>query len=158
MTGVKKIRDETSFVAICPLFNFQISQILIGKRTPEEERGKSLYRIRAYSKDLSHSTYVQTRFSGAQTNTGSLALFLAISKKFPSTLKLVILDDPVQSMDSMHKEALATIMDKLATEKQVIIATQDKEFKEQMVRHLPKNSRILLFDKWGTEGPLISKP
>ena len=125
---------------------------------PEEERGKSLYRIRAYNKDLSHSTYVQTRFSGAQTNTVSLALFLAISKKFPSTLKLVILDDPIQSMDSMHKEALAAIMDKLATEKQVIIATQDKEFKEQLVRHLPKNSKILLFDKWDTEGPLISKP
>ena len=98
--------------------------------------------MRAYSKDLSHSTYVQTRFSGAQINIVSLALFLAISKKFPTTLKLVILDDPVQSMDSMHKEALATIMDKLATEKQAIIATQDKEFKEQLVRHLLKTAKF----------------
>ena len=126
--------------------------------SPEKERGKPIYTTIAHNKDLSHSIYIQTRFSGAQMNSTSIALFFAMCKRLPSSLKLIILDDPCQSMDSTHKEALANLVNELSREKQIIIATQDNEFKKYLLEHMPKEGKVFIFEKWNTEGPTISIP
>ncbi|MEM3538744.1 MAG: SMC family ATPase, partial [Nitrososphaerales archaeon] len=78
------------------------------KIEPETVRGKNIYWIKAQGKE--ESTYIQTRFSGAQLNSVALAIFLTMAKHLPHNLGFIILDDPTQSMDHAHKEALAKIL------------------------------------------------
>jgi len=68
---------------------------------------------------------------------------------------LVILDDPTQSLDIPHKKALAKMLAEESKEKQIILATQDQEFQEQLVKLVQPN-RHLKVRSWSTEGPVIS--
>jgi DNA repair exonuclease SbcCD ATPase subunit len=123
---------------------------------PEEERGKAIYRLRAWDKDFKQGTYVQTRFSNAQMNAVALSLFLSMATKMPSNAGFILLDDPTQSMDLPHKEALAKLISEISSEKQVFIATQDGEFQESLRKHLPEaKTRTYNFKEWRPEGPQI---
>jgi hypothetical protein len=53
---------------------------------PDEERGKAIYRLRAWDKDFKQGTYVQTRFSNAQMNAVAISLFLSMSTRSQSNL------------------------------------------------------------------------
>lgn len=123
---------------------------------PEEERGKAIYRIRAWDKDFKQGTYVQTRFSNAQMNAAALSLFLSMSMRLQSNLGLILFDDPSQSMDKVHKEALSRLLGEIMEEKQMLVATQDTEFKQYMERSVSKGKTIIYeFKKWDTQGPEI---
>jgi DNA repair exonuclease SbcCD ATPase subunit len=124
---------------------------------PEEERGKAIYRIRAWDKDFKQGTYVQTRFSNAQMNAVALSLFLSMSTRLQSNLGLVLLDDPSQSMDNAHKDALSKLLNEILREKQTLVATQDMELKQNMEKSIA-NANIIIYklSEWGTEGPEIS--
>lgn len=125
---------------------------------PEKERGKAIYRIRAWDKDFKQGTYVQTRFSNAQMNAVALSLFLSMATRLPSNLGLILLDDPSQSMDRTHKEALSKLLSQILEEKQVLVATQDIEFEQTMQRLFPKDKALIYnFKEWGLEGPKISQ-
>jgi DNA repair exonuclease SbcCD ATPase subunit len=124
---------------------------------PEEERGKAIYRIRAWDKDFKQGTYVQTRFSSAQMNAVALSLFLSTSTKMQSGLGFILLDDPSQSMDKAHKEALSELVAEMAKEKQIVVATQDNEFEQTMERTLPKTTtKFYKIQGWTTQGPEAS--
>jgi DNA repair exonuclease SbcCD ATPase subunit len=123
---------------------------------PEEERGKAIYRLRAWDKEFKQGTYVQTRFSNAQMNAVALSLFLSMATKMPSNVGLILLDDPTQSMDLPHKEALAKLISEISIEKQVFVATQDREFQESLKKCLPEDqARTYNFKEWRSEGPQI---
>jgi DNA repair exonuclease SbcCD ATPase subunit len=95
---------------------------------PEEDR-PFIYSIKGLSSDLTQSTYIPTRFSNTQMNIVALSLFLSNNTKMAGNLALVVMDDPAQSMDREHKEALAKTICDLSMNKQMIIATQDSELK-----------------------------
>lgn len=125
---------------------------------PEKERGKAIYRIRAWDKDFKQGTYVQTRFSNAQMNVVALSLFLSMATRLPSNLGLILLDDPSQSMDRIHKEALSKLLSQILKEKQVLVATQDIEFEQTMQRLFPKDKALIYnFKEWSLEGPKITQ-
>lgn len=125
---------------------------------PEKERGKAIYRIRAWDKDFKQGTYVQTRFSNAQMNAVALSLFLSMATRLPSNLGLILLDDPSQSMDRTHKEALSKLLSQILEEKQVLVATQDIEFEQNMQKLFPKDKALIYnFKEWGLEGPKITQ-
>lgn len=125
---------------------------------PEKERGKAIYRIRAWDKDFKQGTYVQTRFSNAQMNAVALSLFLSMTTRLPSNLGLILLDDPSQSMDRTHKEALSKLLSQILEEKQVLVATQDTEFEQTMQRVFPKDKALIYnFKEWSLEGPKITQ-
>ena len=119
----------------------------------ETRRDKNIYWIKA--KGTEHETHVQTRFSNAQLNITAIAVFISMSKHLSKNLNLVILDDPTQSMDAPHKEALAKMLADESKEKQIILATQDQEFQEQLVKLVQPNKHLKV-RSWGTEGPVIS--
>jgi len=125
--------------------------------TPEEEKKGVVYRIVAYDESKSYSTYVQTRFSNAQTNVTALSLFLAMAGATTSRLGMLIFDDPGQSLDSDHKKALATILADQAKEKQVIVATQDEELNSLIETAIPKaRLKSIIFKAWTPQaGPRI---
>ena len=124
---------------------------------PEEYRNKAIYRIRAWDKDFKKGTYVQTRFSNAQMNAVALSLFLSMSSRLQSNLGLILLDDPSQSMDKAHKEALSKLLGEILEERQILVATQDTEFKQCLEKSLNTDkTSIYKLQGWNIKGPEIS--
>lgn len=121
---------------------------------PEEERGTQIYRLAARSKDGIYGTYVRTRFSQAQRNLVAISLFLSMAKR--AHLGLVILDDPSQSLDAAHKKALVEVLKGLMDEVQVIVATQDENFADQMLQSVPSDKMTAHgLSSWSEDGPII---
>ena len=104
----------------------------------EVSRGRNVYWITAEGEN--YVTYIQTRFSTAQLNMTALALFLTISKQLPHNLGFIILDDPTQSMDTTHTEALARALAEEMNQKQVVIATHDGELARQLEEAAPSGA------------------
>ena len=124
---------------------------------PEEYKRKAIYRIRAWDENFKKGTYVQTRFSNAQMNAVALSLFLSMSTRLQSNLGLILLDDPSQSMDRVHKEALSKLLGEILEERQILVATQDTEFKQCLEKSLNKaKTKIYELQEWDTKGPEIS--
>jgi DNA repair protein SbcC/Rad50 len=125
--------------------------------TPEKEKKGSVYRIVAFDDSKNYSTYVQTRFSNAQTNVTALSLFLAMAGATTSRLGLLIMDDPGQSLDPEHKRALAEILADEAKEKQIILATQDEEITNLVVEATPKTQfKSIIIQSWTPQsGPKL---
>jgi exonuclease SbcC len=118
---------------------------------------KNLYRIRA--KGPEYETHVQTRFSNAQLNATAIAVFIAMARRLPHKLNLLVLDDPTQSFDEAHKEALASILSEEAKETQLILATQDTEFEEEVAKIIqPYNPLRKKIREWTTRGPSLFIP
>jgi len=112
---------------------------------------KNLYRIRASGPE--HETHVQTRFSNAQLNATAIAIFAAMAKRLPHNLNLMVLDDPTQSFDEAHKEALASILAEETKETQLILATQDTGFEEQLSKRVqPRKLLRKRITEWTTKG------
>jgi len=122
---------------------------------PEEER-PFIYSIKGLSPDLTQSTYVPTRFSNTQMNIVALSIFLSNNTKMAGNLALVVMDDPVQSMDDEHKRSLARMIQVLSTNKQIIIATQDLEMKKALDSEC-KRYRTFELNSWSPEELLLKK-
>jgi len=123
---------------------------------PEGEGGAHIYRIAAQSKDEAYTTYVRTRFSQTQRNLVAISLFFAMAKRSPAGL--VILDDPSQSLDLEHKKSLIEVLQALMNEIQVIVATQDEIFADQMLKSVPSEKlRAYKLSEWSESGPVIKE-
>lgn len=94
------------------------------------------YDIKAADAKGTSQTHIHTRFSTAQTNAAALAIFFAVNQKLAELLPVLILDDPAQNMDVIHKEALAKTVASVAKSRQLIIATHEKQFTEQVLAML----------------------
>ncbi|MEM2922429.1 MAG: hypothetical protein QXF26_08960, partial [Candidatus Bathyarchaeia archaeon] len=102
------------------------------------------------------ATYIPTRFSTAQLNAAALAIFMSNSSRTKGELPLMILDDPTQSMDSEHKEALAKLVSKLAETYQMIVSTEDEETRNLLERYC-RGIRVFELGEWTTTGPNIKQ-
>jgi exonuclease SbcC len=72
--------------------------------------------------------------SAGNLNTAALTLFLSLHLSVPKTLPLLILDDPVQSMDDVHIAHLAALLRTLSKEhgRQIVIAVHDRQLFEYL--------------------------
>ena len=123
---------------------------------PEERGGKHLYRIVAENRDRTYQTYVRTRFSQAQRNLVAISLFLAMAKNSP--INTIILDDPSQSLDIEHKKRFVEVLHLLMDKAHVILATQDEDFANQMLRHVTREKlKAYRFSGWSESGPSIDE-
>jgi len=103
-------------------------------------------------------------FSAAQENAIVLSFFLAMALRQQwSTLSLVAMDDPLQSMDDLNVLSFVDLIRMFADQtsglgKQIIISTHDLTFFELMMkkfRHL--NVGVVEFESFGKNGPLLSQ-
>lgn len=122
---------------------------------PEEEK-KGIYRywIAARNPAGTHSTYVITRFSTSQRNVAAVAIFLAMADYLPHNLDVLMIDDPTQSMDPEHRQAMAQFLAEKAKERQVVIATEDPAFAEMILQASEKPLHYAL-KPWTTEGVTV---
>ncbi|MEQ8187991.1 MAG: ATP-binding protein [Candidatus Eremiobacterota bacterium] len=95
---------------------------------------------------------------GHQDSMG-LCLYLSLSKKLTQDLlDLVILDDVVMSVDADHRRQICHILKKFFPEKQFIITTHDRVWRNQLkFEGMVKSNEIIEFYKWDVEtGPYIN--
>jgi len=144
---------ESYYRTIC---NHQAYDGLKVEVRPREVRGlvKNSYSIKAYNSKLGKETFVSTRFSAGQMNSVALSICFALTRVLPLKLGFLILDDPSQSLDREHKEALIGILKEISGEKQLIMATQDEDLLK-LVQSASVPVETFEFASWGMEGPKI---
>jgi len=144
---------ESYYRTIC---NHQAYDGLKVEVRPREVRGlvKNSYSIKAYNSKLGKETFVSTRFSAGQMNSVALSICFALTRVLPLKLGFLILDDPSQSLDREHKEALIGILNEISGEKQLIMATQDEELLK-LVQSASVPVETFEFASWGMDGPKI---
>ena len=110
-----------------------------------------------YSIDDGHGRSPIPVLSQGDMNALALGLFIGLGSSANSLpLKLMILDDPTQSLATPQKERLAEVIDEVAESRQVIVATMDAEFFEALRSSVTKRKRVYEFRSWTpAEGPEI---
>jgi exonuclease SbcC len=98
------------------------------------------YFIRTYSSTDNRMTLASSRLSTAQMNCVALSVYLALATQLQHNLGFVILDDPSQNLDTVHKQALVGILSRLAPQLQVLVGTQDSELDELIGNSAAKES------------------
>jgi len=111
------------------------------------------YDLLAYDEEGEFETHVNTRFSTGQANAVALSLFFAINQKLAATLPLLILDDPTQNMDPTFQDALVDILKSLVKNRQLLIATHENQFANNIVEKLKTEIDLIQMDTWTIEGP-----
>lgn len=114
-----------------------------------------LYSLKATGTE--QSTYVPTRFSNAQINLVGIALFFANSSKAAGEARIALLDDPSQSLDSAHKRALTRALERVTEDRQVILATQDEELRNEIDKVFHEKAHSFTFGAWSTDGPTVER-
>lgn len=73
-----------------------------------------------------------TMFSEAEGNCLGLSLYFSQRVDRNPGWKMIMLDDPVQSMDQGHEEGLINLLARISRERQVVVMTHSKRFSEQV--------------------------
>jgi len=122
----------------------------ISVQVQENYRGQN-----AYSFHDQDNRLVTPILSQGDFNALALAIFLGLSGSVgrASTFGFVMLDDPSQSLATEHKEALVQVLDEIAGQRQVILATMDKETDEMLhSATLTKVKTTYRFTDWTPAG------
>lgn len=100
-------------------------------------------------------------FSSAQVNSVALSLFLAMSLKQQwSSLQLVGMDDPIQSMDEINVISFIDLLRLFVQkhQKQIIISTHDYGFYKLMLKKFRyHNLAIIEYSTYGIQGPTFAE-
>lgn len=116
---------------------------------------KNLYVVKGIAEDATE-TVASLKFSTGHMNCVGLSVFLALAREGAYTHKLgfLILDDPSQNLDDNHKLTLAKTLAKMQNNSQLIIATEDGYFQQQLKDALRKDDTVLVeFGPWDVDGP-----
>lgn len=100
-------------------------------------------------------------FSSAQANVAALCYFLAFAfASSEADFGVVLLDDPLQSMDDVNTLGFSDLCRFLRKEKQLIIATHEERLSNLLVRKLTPRDEVMNtlrinFLSWNRDGPNI---
>lgn len=115
-------------------------------------RRQAKLKAEAFGKEVNPVTF----FSEAHTNSLALSIYFPQRVDRNSTWETVILDDPVQSMDENHSQALIDILVDVSAKKQVIVLTHSKSFFRRLCArfaHLKPKQYLFFYNE--DSGPSI---
>lgn len=115
-------------------------------------RRQAKLKAEAFGKDVNPVTI----FSEAHTNSLALSIYFPQRVDRNFTWNVMILDDPVQSMDENHSHALIDILFDASKNKQIIVLTHSKSFfKRLCARFQPLKPKVYSFFNSDDLGPKI---
>jgi len=115
-------------------------------------RRQAKLKANAYGKVVNPVTF----FSEAHTNSLALSIYFPQRVDRNTTWEVVVLDDPVQSMDANHSQALIEILVETAKVKQVIVLTHSKDFWRRLrARFGPDHPKAYNFYSNDATGPKV---
>ena len=91
-------------------------------------------------------------------NCAALSIFLGLATREDLThnMGFMVLDDPSQNLDIVHKERLANILNRVLEKKQLVIATSEDDFAAHLNSKLTKQKKVYQLSRWTEErGPEI---
>jgi DNA repair exonuclease SbcCD ATPase subunit len=91
-------------------------------------------------------------------NCAALSIFLALAslEEMEHNIGFIVLDDPSQCLDPVHKDRLANVLNHVLENKQLIIATSEDTFGLKLQNMLVKMKKIYRMGNWSAEkGPEI---
>jgi DNA repair exonuclease SbcCD ATPase subunit len=134
---------------------FRLTQI-----TTAMERGRGLLRTGVSDPDQGFEMHdALPILSSSQLNSFAVSLFLALNLGLPSLgLNLVMLDDPLQSLDSINLLGLVDVLRRFSEHRQLIVSTHEPRLLgllQRKLRPVRSNERMmtLYFDRWTRDGP-----
>jgi DNA repair exonuclease SbcCD ATPase subunit len=134
---------------------FRLTQI-----TTAMERGRGLLRTGVSDPDQGFEMHdALPILSSSQLNSFAVSLFLALNLGLPSLgLNLVMLDDPLQSLDSINLLGLVDVLRRFSEHRQLIVSTHEPRLLgllQRKLRPVRPNERMmtLYFDSWTRDGP-----
>ena len=148
---------ERIYARIDPHPSFRAVQLLAGRA-----RGRGQVRTVVIDPDASFDAQEPAPlFSSSQLNALAVSLFLGLSlgaRTLP--LDLVLLDDPLQSLDDVNLLGLVDTIRRVKNSRQVVVSTHDTRFAALLRRKLrPVGSAErtigIEFLQWSREGPTI---
>jgi len=145
---------------IDPHPTFRVTQITAGM-----ERGKGQLNVGIIDPDDPDANAkprdAGPLLSSSQLNSYAVSLFLAMNLALP-TLKLnvTILDDPLQSLDSLNLLGLVDVLRRFRAHRQIIVSTHEDRLiglLQRKLRPIREGERMItmLFEQWVREGPAI---
>jgi DNA repair exonuclease SbcCD ATPase subunit len=118
--------------------------------------------FRVLSRDHSVVGYPSTIFSGSQLNALAVCIFVALSLRSAGTLKFLLLDDPIQSMDDINVLGFCDVLRQLKRTRQLFVSTHSRNFYRLLLSKLrpaSSNDRVrgFRFEGWSNDGPQITE-
>jgi DNA repair exonuclease SbcCD ATPase subunit len=142
---------------IDPHPTFRVTQIVAGM-----ERGHGKLDVGIADPDAgAPSRDAGPLLSSSQMNSFAVSLFLAMNLALPSLrLGVTILDDPLQSLDSINLLGLVDVMRRFRAHRQIIVSTHEERLVGLLQRKLrpvrpDERMTTIVFESWSREGPVM---
>lgn len=142
---------------IDPHPTFRATQIIA-----DMERGKGHLHVGIGDPDVGSQQYeAGPVLSSSQLNSYAVSLFLAMNLALPApALGLTILDDPLQSLDSINLLGLVDVLRRFRAHRQIIISTHEERLMgllQRKLRPVKDGERMIAiaFEDWSREGPVF---
>ncbi|TNE51446.1 MAG: hypothetical protein EP343_04945 [Deltaproteobacteria bacterium] len=100
-------------------------------------------------------------FNKGDINCAALSIFLALasSSLLEHKLNFILLDDPSQHMDTLHKQKLADVLAQIQQERQIVLATAEPDFLQMLETTLPTPPTVYKIKEWDpAKGPTWDPP
>lgn len=110
---------------------------------------------------LTEEGEIATVLSSSQINVTALAVFLSMNLRVPpGRVRLVGLDDPIQSLDDLNVLGFLDLLRRLRDQRQILISTHDERFVRLLARKLRPvgdEHRTLVYEitDWSRQGPHV---
>jgi DNA repair exonuclease SbcCD ATPase subunit len=142
---------------IDPHPTFRVTQIMAGM-----ERGRGKLEVGISDPDVfARARDAGPLLSSSQMNSFAVSLFLAMNLALPSLrLGVTILDDPLQSLDSINLLGLVDVLRRFRAHRQIIVSTHEERLVGLLQRKLrpvrpSERMMTMVFESWGREGPAM---
>lgn len=142
---------------IDPHPTFRVTQIVAGM-----ERGRGKLEVGISDPDaFAQAQDAGPLLSSSQMNSFAVSLFLAMNLALPNLrLGVTILDDPLQSLDSINLLGLVDILRRFRAHRQIIVSTHEERLAgllQRKLRPVRSSERMvtMIFENWTREGPVI---
>lgn len=166
LDGLNNKMMDQLFDTVGQIFSHINSHPMYSRVKFSKEHRNRAYRLLIYvlsgqtdSEVPANASYI---FSSAQINSIALSFFISMSlHQNWSPLKLMGMDDPIQSMDEINTLAFIDLI-RLFIEKhnkQIIISTHDHTFYKMMLRKFRfQNVAVIEYEGYSQNGPSIRRP
>jgi len=108
------------------------------------------------------SAYPSTLFSTSQLNVLAVCVFLALNLRVEPPMAVMMLDDPIHSMDDLNVLGFCDVMRQMKRKRQLYISTHNRDLYGLLLNklrpsHPDEKVKGFWFEGWTEEGPQISE-
>lgn len=118
--------------------------------------------FKVFSPERTVEAYPSTIFSASQLNILAVAVFLALNLRMESPLRVMMLDDPIHSMDDLNVLGFCDVVRQIKEKKQLFISTHNRDLYGLLLSklrpsHPTETVKGFWFADWSEEGPTIQE-